>query len=123
MNLLHLVASEGSEHARSDYAACSMGRTTYVYKTSVSWYIYSSPVLLDLLCCIVVYACLFQLLVLYICPLKPEVSPSPPVIAQAVKNVHQGLDLVLCSIFMNTLLTFSNKQTLRVLHVDIMGSA
>jgi hypothetical protein len=34
-----------------------------------------------------------------------------------VKNVHQGLDLVPCSIFRSTLLIFSNKQTLRVLHV------
>jgi hypothetical protein len=51
------------------------------------------------------------------CPLIPEDSPSPPAIAQVVKNVHQGLDLVPCSIFRNTLLTFRNKQTLRVSHV------
>jgi hypothetical protein len=55
------------------------------------------------------------------CPLIPEDSPCPPVIPRVVKNVHQGLDLVPCSIFRNTLLTFRNKQTLRVSHVYLLN--
>jgi hypothetical protein len=61
---------------------------------------------------------------IHICPLIPaEDSPSPPVIAQVVKNAHQGSDLVPCSILGNTLLTFRNKQTMRVLHVYLNSIA